>query len=455
MRLLTLRLAAAALVVTALSFAADGIVVQSGRVAVRYDGQFLRQVEWSAQSSGNIVAFDPAVQDGTVISGQAFARFRLDPARTSQKRVIDPEFGPAVEAIVTGALQGGPGQLRLERSTRVLLPDKFPDVAIFRTTFRNLSERPLHLDRVYSQRILLDRRLAEPEQASYGFASFQGGAYKWGTDYALIRLKPDFKQSNFQGQDDVNGVEGVGGGMPFVDVWGPTMGVAVCHLEKTPQWLSLPVEVRPDGRVDVGVVESPQRKFGQQEWLAPGESYQTVLTALIFHRLDYYDPLRIYGQLLRARGVAIPETSPDNAYEPYFKTWGWGRNFTLQKIYDVLPQLQSIGIRVANLDDGWFDFMGDWQINRSAGKFPNGEPDMIAFVRKLHDEGFKTSLWWYPLGAHPKSKLAAGHKDLLVQDESGAYPLDVSGLHQLCPAYEPAMAHIRQRPDARRGHLGV
>ena len=231
--------------------------------------------------------------------------------------------------------------------------------------------------------------------------------------------------------------------MPFVDVWGPSMGVAVCHLEKLPQWLSLPVVVRQDGRVEVAVVETPQRKFGQPEWLAPGESFQTVLTALIFHRLDYFDPLHIYGQLLRCRGIAIPETSPDYAYEPYFKTWGWGRNFTVEKIRAVLPELRSIGIRVANLDDGWFDFMGDWQVNRSAGKFPNGEPDMIALVREVHQQGFRTSLWWYPLGVHPKSKLASEHKDLLVQDETGAYPLDTNSLHQLCPAYEPALAHIR------------
>ena len=85
----------------------------------------------------------------------------------------------------------------------MLIPDKFPDAVLFQTTFRNLSQRPLHLDRVYSQRILLDRRLADPEQPSYNLASFQGGAYTWGRDYALIRLKPGFNQTNFQGIDDI------------------------------------------------------------------------------------------------------------------------------------------------------------------------------------------------------------------------------------------------------------
>jgi alpha-galactosidase len=67
---------------------------------------------------------------------------------------------------------------------------------------------------------------------------------------------------------------------------------------------------------------------------------------------------------------------------------------------------------------------------------------MVEFVRRVHQEGFKTSLWWYPLGVSPDSKLAKEHADLLVQDENGNYPLDISDLHQLCPAYEPALRHI-------------
>ncbi|MFB3903524.1 MAG: alpha-galactosidase [Acidobacteriota bacterium] len=417
------------------------MTVRSERLSLGYDEDFDRRIEWSFAAAGNIVAFDPTLDEGPVIGGQ-LVRFSPDPTRTSQKRVVDPEFGPALELIVIGICKDRP-DLALERSTCVLLPDKFPDVALFQTAYRNLGKNRVRLDQVYSQRILLDRRLAEPRRPSYDLASFQGGAYRWGAEYAVIRLDPGFKQSNFQGVDDIRGVEGVGGGMPFVDVWGPTMGVAVCHLEKVPQWLSLPVEVRPKGRVEVAVVERPESKFGQREWLTPGETFQTVLTALIFHRLDFFDPLRVYGRLLRCRGVAIPEKSPDCAYEPYFKTWGWRRDFTIQKIRDVLPELRSFGIRVANLDDGWFDFMGDWNVNRSPGKFADGESDMIALVQYLHDQGFRSSLWWYPLGVDPKSRLAADHKDLLVQDEDGEYPLDVNRLYQLCPAHAPALAQIR------------
>jgi alpha-galactosidase len=419
----------------------QGVELESAHLRVRFDDRMHRTVTWPAAQNRSIVAFDPSAQEGLEIQGVECATFRLDPKRTSQQRVTDPEFGPALEGIVAGVHEDRGRGLRIERRTRVLLPDESP-VALFQTTYSNAGPRPVRLDRVYSLRILLDRRLAEPDAQSWDFASFQGGAYRWSDEYTAIRLRPGFAQTNFQGVDDVRGPEGVGGGMPFVDVWGPAMGVALAHLEKTPQWLSLPVRVRPDFKVEAAITESPLGRLGQQEWLKPGQSYQTVLAALIFHRLDYFDPLRIYGRLLRKRGVAIPETSPPSAYEPYWKSWGFQREFTTAGILTLLPELKSMGILMANLDDGWYDYMGDWQVNRAPGKFPNGDADMIAFVRKVHDSGFRTGLWWYPFGVSPKSALARNRSDLLVQDEFGQFPLDPSDLYQLCPAYEPALKHV-------------
>ncbi|MCX6625091.1 MAG: alpha-galactosidase, partial [Acidobacteria bacterium] len=387
---------------------------------------------------------DPAAQEAIVIAGVEYSRFTVDAARTRERRMVDPEFGPGLEITVTGAATDRDRLLKLERTTRVRLPDAFPHAALFETTYRNQGERSLHVDRVYSQRVLLDRHLAEPAAKSHEFASFQGGAYKWGLEYAVIRLEPDFRQSNFQGVGDVRGSEGVGGGMPFIDAWSPTMGVALTHLEKTPQWLSLPVEVRPDRRVEMSVVESPLAKFGQPEWLKPGEAFSTVLTAVLFHRLDSFDALRTYGQLLRRRGIAIPDSASTYAHEPYWKSWGWMESFTQEKIFNILPELKSMGIRVANLDMGWYDYMGDWRINRAPGKFPGGEPDMIAFVNRLHKEGFRTSFWWYPLGVSTKSRLAAEHKELLIQGEDGSYPLDNNEMLQLCPAHPAALDHLRQ-----------
>jgi alpha-galactosidase len=422
---------------------ANSLEIRSGHVLIQINDLLQRQIQWLDNAGGNIVAFDPAIQDGVEVLGRELNVFRMRPEKTVQKRIQDAEFGPAWETWLTGIGEDENSGIRLERQVRILLPEKFPEVVLLQSVYWNRGPKAVNLGKVTSARLLLDRRLAEPDSSAFAFASFQGGAYRWGSDYALIWLKPGFSQTNFQGAEDVRGPEGVGGGMPFVDVWGPTMGVAIAHLEKVPQWLSMPVRVRPDERVEMSIAESPQSQLGQKERLEPGESYSTVLSALIFHRLDYFDPLRLYGQLLRARGVAIPESSPPLAYEPYWKSWGFQQDFTLDKILALLPELKSMGIRTANLDDGWYDYMGDWQLNRAPGKFPNGDRDMVDFVGKLHRQGFKTSLWWYPFGVSPESRLAKERQDLLVQDEHGQFPLDPSDLYQLCPAYEPALEHIR------------
>ena len=174
------------------------------------------------------------------------------------------------------------------------------------------------------------------------------------------------------GQDDLAGAEGVGGGMPLVDLWGRTMGVAVAHLEKGPRWVSLPVEVRGDGRVEVGLTRRRRPAWGKRSGWPPARAYETVTSAIIFHKGDYFAALAGYGDLLRARGVAIPRESPASAHEPYWKSWGFRKDVTVDKFMAKLPELAAMGIRTANLDDGWYDFAGDWQPNRAAGKFPGG-----------------------------------------------------------------------------------
>ncbi len=415
----------------------------TSRVTVTFDEQMRRRLAWRTGDKASIVAFDAGVQPGIRVGGSDVADFKLDAARTMVRRADDPELGPGQETLAVGVAERAADGTKIERTVRVFLPDRHPDAAVVRSTFRNAGQASIHVDRVYAERLLLDRKLAEPAQASHAFASYQGAAYAWGRDYAVIPLTPGFKQSNFLGQDDIKGAEGVGGGMPLVDLWGRTMGVAVAHLETGPRWVSLPVEVRGDGRVDVGVLEAPQARLGQKESLAPGDTYETVTTAVIFHEGDFYGALSGYGELLRARGVAIPRESPLSAHEPYWKSWGFRKDVTVDKFMSKLPELEAMGIRTANLDDGWYDFAGDWQPNRATGKFPGGDADMVKFVQGVHAKGFRTSIWWYPLGVSPDSRLAREHSDLLVKDEAGRPTTDIDGLYQLCPAHEPSRKQIR------------
>lgn len=422
--------------------------IESDEITIGYDGNFREIIQWLPAGENSILAFDSLVQQGIVLNGKAYLKFVTDKAKFSKKKINDPEFGAAIEAIVTGIFEDG--ELKVERQTRVLLPEKFKNAVIFNTIYRNLGSRKIHIDSVFSQRLLLKSKVIKPAYQQVDFASFQGGINEWGRDYELIWLTPGFQQSNFQGIHRTRGPKGaepeefIGGGMPFVDVWNKEMGVAIMHLAKQPMWMSLPVNVRQDGTTEVSIVEKPNEKLGIKEWLDPGDKFETVENAIVFHHLDYFDALKTYADLLRCRGIEIQKTSPNKAYEPYWKSWGLGMEFTQQKIFNALPELRKIGIYTANLDDGWFDYYGDWNVNRSSGKFPNGEQDMISFVKKIHAEGFKTNLWWYPLGVSPKSKLAVERPDLLVQAEDGSFPADGRGVYQFCPAYQPALDYIQR-----------
>ena len=425
--------------------------IRTAEISVEFDRNSNPMIKW-LPAEESIMAFDSVIQPGIVTEGKTCLNFSKEVTFRSESRIEDMEFGPSLEASVAGIFDDG--VLKIGRETRLLLPDKFPGVIIFKTVYRNLGNRRIHIDSVFTQRLLLNNPLPGSNEKPNDFASFQGGINEWGRNYSLIWLTPGFHQENFQGMHSTKGTEVIGGGMPFVDIWSKAMGVAVAHLETKPQWLSLPVSVNRNGMTEAGIVEKPVEKFGMKEWLAPADSFQTVVNAVIFHHLDFYNALRTYGELLRCRGIEILRTSPEKAYEPYWKSWGFGMNFTLDMIYRVLPELRQIGINTANLDDGWFDYYGDWNVNRSKGKFPNGEKDMLAFVEKVHGEGFKTNLWWYPLGVSPKSELARKRPDLLIQAEDGSYPLESRGLYQFCPAYEPALQYIQELVTRFTDHWG-
>ena len=423
------------------SICAQDIQINSEHIKIKYGNDFSRDIQWLDVSNHSLTSFNPNVQPKIVIDGMACQPFIIDQKSLKQNRVDHEEFGPCLETVITGYYRNN--TLDIERQTKILLPSDFTNVALFQTIYRNLGKEKVHLDSAYSQRMSLNSN--KIGQEPYTLASFQGGINEWGEDYSLIWLKPGFEQSNFQGMhiaDDQGEV--IGGGMPFIDIWGKSMGVALAQLESSPQWLSLPIKVQADGTVEAGILEVPDENIGMNGWLEPEGTYQTVLSAVIFHTLDYYDALHTYGDLLRRRGVDIPKTSPERAYEPYWKSWGFELDFTLEEIYGILPELKSMGITTANLDDGWFDYYGDWEFDRSPGKFPNGEPDMIAFVDSLHHSGFKTNLWWYPLGVSLESRLAKEHPDFLVMDKTGDFPLDSRKLYQLCPAYAAAMEHIQK-----------
>jgi len=363
-----------------------------------------------------------------------------------QREPVQDEFGPGERFVIIG--QGGYAgalynELSLEQRLELTFYERFPGAVICRARFRNTGGERLELDRTVACCLRLDRRQVDPGEKPWRLASFQGGATRWGEDYSLVWLDREFERSNFMGAGPLNGRDMIGGGVPLVDLWAPSCGLAVASAEPCQQWISLPVQVLADGRVEVSITQAPEARFGQRSVLDPGDTLSTIRCLILPHHLDFHDPLREFAGIIRAQGVAIPETSAPLAYEPYWKSWGFGFDFTLDKIYSALPVLRRVGVLWANLDDGWFVHYGDLDLNPAPGKFPRGEADMLAFTRRVHREGFRTSLWWYPQGVSPDSRLAAEHPDWLVANQDGTRPLSKRGLYYLCPDYAPCREFIQ------------
>tara|TARA_R110002049_G_scaffold28018_5_gene96672 strand:- start:25815 stop:27935 length:2121 start_codon:yes stop_codon:yes gene_type:complete len=416
--------------------------LKSNHVKITYDSNFNRDVQWLGAKEHSLTYFEPQVQEGIVANGIFCNSFKIDGAKTIRKVIDHPEFGECAQMMISGIFKDQ--NLIIKKSTSILLPKNFENTIIFENSYQNLGSQKIRIDSVFSQRLALKlkKKTNDVPSTNYDLVSFQGGVNEWGRDYTVIGLEPGFEQTNFQGMHPTENEEVIGGGMPFIDIWSKEMGVAVAHLEKKPAWVSLPVKMNIDHSIEMGITEIPDESLGLNKWLAPNEYYNTVMSTIIFHNLDYYNALQTYGNLLRQRGVKIPTSSPEAAYKPYWKSWGFELDFTLDEIYEVLPELNGMGINIANLDDGWFDHYGDWEVNRAPGKFPGGDEDMVEFVNNIHQKGFKTNLWWYPLGVSKDSWLTKKHSDFLVMDEKGMHPVDGRGLYQLCPAYKPAMNYI-------------
>jgi alpha-galactosidase len=333
----------------------------------------------------------------------------------------------------------------LDAILAVEIYDEFPNVALVSARVRNATAASVSLDKIDMDAHRFNASSADPAAAPNQLWSFHGASIRWGKDN-VFEIPKKFSQENQMGSlVEVEGDLGrVGGGIPVVAFWTRTVGEAIGHVETIPLVLSIPVHTEPGGQIGSSV------QLKAATILQPGESYSTPRTFIAVYSGDYYEPLRIYSDVIDREGLA----RPSNNNEDYAVSWcGWAylANVTPAQMLGTIPKLKELGIHWATLDDRWFNNYGDWQPRKDT--FPGDE--IRKMVQQFHAQGIKVQLWWLPLAvedggpgyeshSYGVSEIVKQHPDWLVLDKNGKPARMTRNLATLCPAVPEVRAYYKQ-----------
>jgi hypothetical protein len=349
--------------------------------------------------------------------------------------IEDAEFGQGKRLTLIGS------DSEIERSLFIEMYEQYPDVAVSWCIYTNRTGNDLKINGVFYNYFRLDRKLTNTTASSHDFRYLQPLNKIWGDTWTNLGI------TDTTNEDFI--VPGTGSnlsGIPFIDVWSPEMGMAVFHVEGIPRFHHVELRTGEDGMVDMGFKSLPEDSYGQlPEVLNNNGSFTTWKSAVCTHHNDFFRAGRRFGQFLNGAlkkegRKAMPAEYPDQAYEPYWKTWGMNSLegsgvFTLQEVKDKMDQLADYGFTAIMLDDGWFDMVGIW--DPDPGKF-NSEQAFIDFVQLAHtpqwgehkNKSFKVYLWFDLLGTNT----AEGLEHLLVRNKDGSLYLSQQSKYTFCPS---------------------
>jgi alpha-galactosidase len=333
----------------------------------------------------------------------------------------------------------------LDATLAVEVYDEFPNEVFVSATVRNTTSSEMQLDKMDVDAHRFSASLVDPAAAPNQLWSFHGASIRWGKDN-VFEVPKGFSQENQMGSlVEVEGDLGrVGGGIPVVAFWTRTVGEAIGHVETLPLVLSVPVRTEDAGQIDAAVRLLPAAT------MKPGESYSTPRTFIAVYSGDYYEPLRMYSDVIAREGL----TRPSNNNEDYAANWcGWGylANVTPAQMLGTIPKLKELGIHWATLDDRWFNNYGDWQPRTDT--FSGNKIQQM--VKQFHDQGIKVQLWWLPLAVedggpgyeshkYGVSEIVKQHPDWLILDKKGKPARMTRNLASLCPAVPEVRAYYKQ-----------
>ena len=361
------------------------------------------------------------------------------------KDIEDPQFGKGKRLILTGTHE------IVEKTLNIEMYEAYPDVALSWCSYKNLTDTTLYIDNVYYNYFRLDRKLTDPEADSYSFHYLQPLNKTWGETWTNLEAGP-YTNEDFM----IPGSGSNYSGVPFIDVWGKEMGMAIFHVEGIPRFLHVLLKAGEDHRLDMGLKTRPADTFSQfPEWIPPGESITTWKSAVCVHKGDFFHGAKRFGEFLdgalkKEGRKGLIKDYPEQTYEPYWKTWGMNSldgtpYFTLEQIQEKMDELADYGFRAIMLDAGWNIDRGIW--NPDPEKF-SSEEEIIHFVEEAHaptwgsakDHSFKVYLWFDLLGV---DTLNSTILPLLVKNKDGSLYNSIQSPYAFCPSYSGTLQYVR------------
>ena len=366
--------------------------------------------------------------NSVTVAGKEMTGFALDFNHVRVSEARGKIGGPGKRIEITGRSQDK--SAAIEESLVLEAYDDFPRLLIASTSYKNVGDKPLLLDKVVANRHRLDASLVDSSVPPYQMWSYQGSSEKWGKD-DVAEISQHFSRQNLMGAMQRGGE---GGGIPVVAFWTRQVGEAIGHIETIPWVLSMPVGITPNNHVDASIVLEPDTT------LQPGEAYSTPRGFVAVYSGDYYEPLRLYSEVLQREGWDLPKPN-DADYQISWCGWGYESEVTPKQMLRTIPKLNEMHIRWATLDDRWFDTYGDW--NPRQDTFPGDS--IRKMVGAFHQQGILVQIWWLPIAVEDGSgsyeshhykmaQVVKEHPDWLILDKNGKPAKMVRGLGALCPA---------------------
>lgn len=121
---------------------------------------------------------------------------------------------------------------------------------------------------------------------------------------------------------------------------------------------------------------------------------------------------KIADEMFAFRGLARPEkfTVPAGYCTWYYHYNKISGKKVLEALEGIKKNADRIPLKYFQIDDGWYDYWGNWNANE---KFPEG---MKFYADKIKEAGLIPGLWFAPFGASTKSEIYKNHPEFFIRD---------------------------------------